>query len=410
MDSFMFLHPLSKELRIYGQDFSDMVSNEGVVSLKSNNGKIIKDLLLQDVIEATNMLTELKKKKSLQDLVYPLNVTFQITNNCNLNCVHCHRKNKNSRSISISQFKKIIKQLRKLNVFNINISGGEPLLRPELPTMIKIVNNAGMRATISSNAVLLTKEAVDNLYAAGLRNMQVSFDSYKPDKHDQIRGVKGAFEQMVSHLPLLRKRGIKFALVTSLIDQTPAEYSKIIDTAFRLGATAHKTNTVIPQGQARKIPTSKQLKDFSAYINIWKKKHKQYEDKMSVMAESMFALQIAPDQISPENAPAILKIGCPAAILTCNIDEAGNVTPCSFFPDLVLGNVLKNDFVHIWNGSMAKQLRERDRIQGCGVCSHKNTCGGCRARSYGMTGNMFQTDPYCFLNKSLLYEKNTTKK
>lgn len=410
MNSLILLHPISKELHIYDEDFSSTISNTGVISPTVNYQHTVNNLLQQGIIEKTTKPFILKEGKTPTEPIYPLNVTFQVTNNCNLNCVHCHRKNKNSRSISISQFRKIIKQLRQLNVFNINISGGEPLLRPELSEMIKIVNGAGMRATISSNAVLLDNKAVDSLYEAGLRNMQISFDSYKPAKHDQIRGVKGAFKQMVAHLPLLKNRGIKFALVTSLVDQTPAEYSKIIDTAFQLGASAHKTNTVIPQGQARKMPASRNLNDFSAYIAIWKKKREQYKDKMTVMAESMFALQIGLEQISPKDAAPILKIGCPAAILTCNIDESGNVTPCSFFPDLILGNMLKNDFTKIWNGPKAKQLRKRDKIKKCGTCPHKNSCGGCRARSYGITNKMFQTDHYCFLNKFSSNEKNSTKK
>lgn len=399
MGSFMFLHPILKELRIYDLDISKNISNEGFIHTNSENFEFIDTLIKENIIEIYIGIKGVKINRK-KTVIYPLNVTFQITNNCNLNCIHCHRKNKNSNSISLTQFTKVAKQLRKLNVFNINISGGEPLIKPELFDMIKVVVALGMKATISSNTVLMNKTIINKLYNAGLRNMQVSFDSYKSLMHDRIRGVNGAYAAMVKNLPLLVNKKIKFTLVTSLINQTPKEYAKTIDTAYRLGASAHKTNTVIPQGEGRKMQDMV-VKDFSPYIKIWKDKKEQYKNKMTVMAESMFAIQIGIEQISPLNNPPMMRVGCPGAILTCNIDEIGNVTPCSFFPDYVFGNILKDNFIKIWNSPLANKIRERKLIRVCNNCKYTNNCGGCRARSFGNYNIISETDKYCFINNKL---------
>ncbi|MCK5346104.1 MAG: radical SAM protein, partial [Candidatus Heimdallarchaeota archaeon] len=196
MGNFMFLNPQTKELQIYDLEFSRYISDEGVIAMTHDTQRILENLVTQGFFEIYESISNKNTTKSISTQTYPLNVTIQITNKCNLNCVHCHRDVKNTHSLSFSQFNKIIEQLRQLNVFNVNISGGEPLLHPELARMIKTINDTGIRATVSSNAVLFTEEKVGALYNAGLRKIQVSLDSYKAEGHDRIRKTTGAFDKM----------------------------------------------------------------------------------------------------------------------------------------------------------------------------------------------------------------------
>ena len=66
-----------------------------------------------------------------------------------------------------------------------------------------------------------------------------------------------------------------------------------------------------------------------------------------------------------------------------------------------MGNIFDDDFVTIWNGTKANELRERDNISVCGSCVFKERCGGCRARSFGITNRLNETDAQCFLHNTL---------
>jgi len=155
-------------------------------------------------------------------------------------------------------------------------------------------------------------------------------------------------QDILTHLV---KHGIQYTFVTTLVDQPPEEYAATIDLACSLGARAHKTNALVPQGRGVTVCRSGDRRARSAaYVACWKAKRAQYLGKMGVLAETMFQFEIGLD--SPEfRNYQILDVGCPAALLTCGIKENGDVTPCSFFSGASAGNILRQPFSEIWNSS-----------------------------------------------------------
>jgi radical SAM protein with 4Fe4S-binding SPASM domain len=108
----------------------------------------------------------------------------------------------------------------------------------------------------------------------------------------------------------------------------------------------------------------------------------------------MFHLQMS--SAGAPGVPRVLDVGCPAGIMTCGVNERGDVMPCSFFTELTAGNVMTNGFRNVWeNSPLFRELRSRDADETCHECAHSGTCGGCRARSYGMHGELHKSDPYC---------------
>lgn len=95
--------------------------------------------------------------------------------------------------------------------------------------------------------------------------------------------------------------------------------------------------------------------------------------------------------------------GCGAGRLYCALQPSGDVTPCVFMPDLVIGNVRERPFLDIWHSSeVLWKLRNRELLRGhCGQCEYKYFCGGCRARALGYFGDILTPDPGCVYNKEL---------
>ena len=400
---FFCLAPLSKKLLIFREDISAIISSKGQIETDQKS-PIIATLQREHIIENIVKPKIALRYSSLNEFSAPFNVTIQITNICNLRCGHCHRGDfHQKKSLTLFEFKKIVRELRALNVFNVNISGGEPTLVPDLTKMVGFADQIGLKVTMSTNNTLMTDELAKELSLAGLREVHISLDSSFESKHNEIRGVRSAFHPMVENLALLRKNKIRYMFVTTLTDQSVEDYTAIFDLAFQLGASGHKTNTLVPEGRAS-LEAAKYYQDnklFKKYARVWLAKKKEFRDRMSVLAETMFQIQLGKEYIAPNAAPAPLNIGCPAGILTCAIDENGNLSPCSFFGE-VAGNVLSGSFSKVWNeSSLLQKLRARPNSGHCKECSDKWSCSGCRARAFGTSKEIQSEDPYCYKNNHM---------
>lgn len=401
--SLLFLHPHEKRLLIFNKKIARSVLDGGIIEFNDISSNFIKFLKEINAINKTLKPINIGiDNKATNSISAPLNVTIQITNRCNLNCIHCHNNKQQSlKTLSIAKYKKVIDELSRLKVFNINISGGEPLLVGGIVNIVKYATSKGMSCTMSTNLTLLNKKMAIELARAGLRRVHISLDSFDPLEHNRIRGVAKSFERMKENLHFFRENNIRYTIVTTLVDQSPDHYARTIDFAYQLGASAHKTNTVVPQGKSKLLETGYNGSgkyNIKEYIEVWKNKKNQYLGKMGILAETMFSIQIGEEMIADDKAPEILRVGCPAGILTCAINESGDVTPCSFFTGLVIGNIFKNKFIDIWNSDLMCIFRERNNFAICGSCQYRDNCGGCRARAYGQTGNVNGEDPYCFIN------------
>lgn len=329
----------------------------------------------------------------------PINVTLRFTNACNLNCLHCHSKSGKSKLImSKKSAFKIIKQLKESKVLGINISGGEPLLYPYLFEVVAYMKELGIRVTISTNAALVTEEIAKKMAENEIKGAQISLDGCSEAVHDQIRNVKGCYQKTLNAIELLKRYNIPIMLVTVLSNQSLQEYSNIIDFSYKIGAQAHKTNAMLPIGNAKYNMALIQDKFLSKYIEIWKKKKMEYRGRMKVKGEMGFLMQVGLEYYHSNNNPNILNVGCPAGLTTCAILENGDVTPCSFCTDIICGNVEKEKFQDIWNNSEIFQKIRKRNFNGCNRCKHNQYCGGCRVRAL-YQGDLYGKDPYCWKSR-----------
>nr|MDD3720749.1 radical SAM protein [Candidatus Gracilibacteria bacterium] len=401
LNSFMLLHPENKKLLIFPKYISDNISINGIIREKKETENFIKFLNSENLLDNIDILNSNEIFGS-GELTAPLNVTLQITDKCNLKCIHCHRKDKGVIDLSLSKVKLLIDELVEMKVFNINVSGGEALMHPDVYSIFEYGFGKGLKMTMSTNGILLTDNNVKKLYDLGLRQVHISLDSYLDNKHDLIRGVKNSFFKTITNLNILKKYGINFTLVTTLVNQDFDEYKKIIDLAYTLGASAHKTNLLIPQGQGSNLQVNyyNDSKILDKYIKIFKLQREKFSGKMNVIGESMFLISSGENIVSKDDKkPDILKIGCPAGFTTSAITELGEVLPCPFFSELEVGNINNDTFKNIWNNSNSlNKIRRRGEIKGCGKCNFKDSCGGCRARVFGIEGVLNNEDKYCFKN------------
>ncbi len=164
---------------------------------------------------------------------------FGITYNCQLNCPHCcvgNYENEPSRELTTDEIKNVLDQSAK--AFVINYFGGEPTTRPDLMELIKYASERSVYVFCDTNGIKITKDYAKQLKNSGLELLYVSIDSPIPEKHDELRGMKGLFDKAVQGIRNALDVQLKCALSTYITKETLAngEFENTIKLAKDLGA------------------------------------------------------------------------------------------------------------------------------------------------------------------------------
>ena len=307
----------------------------------------------------------------------PISVVWEITNNCNYKCPHCrayqeyYKEDENMESI-------IINEIIDSKVMLVNISGGEPLLNPRIFDIAKRLNEENIYLMLSTNGYFYSKYR-KNIVESGIKYVQISLDGPK-ELHDKFRGIHGAYEKAVEALKMAKEDGLRtqmnVTITSSNVENLEWNYNK----AKELKVDKVFYRRVVPYGKAK--INKHVLPDKEKYFN-----------KIKYLSElDSEELKIAID----DPVISVLKhndnteyIACGAGINNLGISSEGDVYPCIFLREK-LGNLKKDRLLNIWNNSeILERLRER-KIEKCGECKYKYSCGGCRAFS-----GIFKKDDFC---------------
>ena len=321
----------------------------------------------------------------------PLVMSWNVTRECNMKCSHCYinaTEKKLANELSTQEGKMLMDQIRKVSSPLLILSGGEPLLRPDIYELIEYGASKGLKMGLGSNGSLIDDAVARKLKAAGIATVSISLDSNIPAQHDEFRGVEGAWEKAVNACKALRKNNVLVQVNTTLTQQNYNQIDDIMSLAEGIGVENFHLFFLVPTGRGNK------LTDISP---------QKYED----MITNTFA-KVANHRLNvrPSCAPQFMRIakgmgldmrqwirGCMAGLNYCRIYPNGDVTPCPYLP-IKLGNIREKSFKEIWFESpVFKALRDPNCLKGkCGVCDYRTLCGGCRARAYGLSSDFID---YC---------------
>jgi radical SAM protein with 4Fe4S-binding SPASM domain len=321
----------------------------------------------------------------------PLVVSWNLTRKCNLKCPHCYinattQELKNE--LTTEESKNLIDQICEVSRPLLILSGGEPLLRPDVYELVRYGASKGLKMGLGSNGSLIDAIAAKRLKDAGIETVSISLDSHIPEQHDEFRGVGGSWEKSVGAIKALQENGVLVQVNTTLTQQNYDQIDDIMSLAENLGVENFHLFFLVPTGRGVKMTDISPAK---------------YEN----MIKTTFA-KVAKHKLNvrPSCAPQFMRIakdmgldmsrwirGCLAGLYYCRVYPNGDITPCPYLP-IKLGNIREKSFKEIWfNSDMFKTLRDFDALKGrCGICEHRAICGGCRARAYGLSSDFID---YC---------------
>lgn len=259
---------------------------------------------------------------------------------------------------------------REAQVPSVSFTGGEPVLREDLPKLVRHARSLGMRVNLITNGTLLTAERVTALAEAGLNSAQVSLESASPAQHDFLTRTPGSWEATVAGIEELRRAGITCHTNTTLTALTAPAAPGLVSLACELGLTRLSMNMVIPTGSASRDLWLR-YSELGPVVEAVRRRARTLGVEFLWYSPTPYCLY------NPV-AHGLGNKGCAACDGLLSVSPTGEVLPCSSVPRGV-GNLLRRDFRRIWTGRRARRWRDkRFAHKTCRACKHFELCtGGC---------------------------------
>jgi radical SAM protein with 4Fe4S-binding SPASM domain len=363
----------------------------------------------------------------------PVVIVWNVTNKCNLHCLHCHQASSSSlqqKELTTNEAFKIIDNLSNAGLSILTFSGGEPLIRKDIYDLIQRATKNGIYCTIASNGILMKPETVKKLYNAGIKRVEIGLDGAQPKTHDFLRNKKGSFKATIKGIQNCVKNNYfeEVAITTTLYKSNAVEISQIVNLAESLGATRFYLNRLIPAGRGVNITnldvSNKEKRRILDYLyNRFHKSvingngiqcytrgmtylsrvgYQQSHGQIFHVSEAFSGYDIMFKQkFDGELSRFVRKFakgfsGCSAGLTYCGLSAQGDILPC-VPAHINLGNLLEKNLEDIWaNDETLKHMRDRKNLKGsCGQCNYNGLCGGCRYTAYFMTNDWLGPDLSC---------------
>jgi radical SAM protein with 4Fe4S-binding SPASM domain len=333
-------------------------------------------------------------------------VAFELTGQCNLNCIHCRSSGGDSagEEISTARARKVLADLSRMGKPVVVLTGGEPLLRSDVFDLLQYGTELGLRMCIATNGTLLDDSVCLRLKESGVKIMAVSLDGASAQVHNEFRNQTGAFEGAIRGIEFLKKHRIEFLVNSSFTKRNRHSIESTYKLAKELGATAWYMFIVVPTGRARDI--QEELIGAKDYEDILLWHYEMEKGERDILVRPTCAPQyyrlIAERMKKGEKFERrTLKFstggakGCMCGQNIAMISRTGDVFGCSYLP-VSAGSVIETPFSKIWNESaVLLTLRESESFQVCGRCEYRDVCGGCRVRAHFLKGDITAKDPIC---------------
>jgi PqqA peptide cyclase len=327
----------------------------------------------------------------------PMAILAEVTHRCPLQCPYCSNPlelDRVANELDTESWCRVLDEAAALGVLQVHFSGGEPLVRRDLATLVERATRAGLYTNLITSAVLLGQRRLDALVAAGLDHVQISFQDVADAEGDRVAGYRNAQRLKREAAARVQAAGLPLTVNAVVHRQNLARLGAMIDAAVELGARRLEVAHVQYYGwalanRAALLPTRAQLDEATATVEA---------------ARDRLRGRLVIDYVVPDYHAAL-----PKACMSgwgrrfMNLTPAGKALPChaaETLPDFDFPSVRHMSLGEIWRESDAfNRFRGTDwMLEPCRSCERREIdWGGCRCQAFALTGNAAATDPVCHL-------------
>lgn len=334
----------------------------------------------------------------------PFHMVWIATDLCNARCLHCSSSStkRSDDELSTDEACQLMDQFADNGVVDVAISGGEPLLRPDLINIITHAKNRDLSVGLGSNGAYLSRHKAAQLAMAGLNRFQVSLDGFQT-AHEALRKWPGLFDRALRTISVAKNAGLSTTLCCTINRLNWTTLEPFTEFVATLGVKRLNFSRYIPTGRGSQSLDLEQ-ETWREIIHLCQKLKNRYEGSIEII--NHLAQQILVDD-HVNDMPAF--IGCQAGIGQGAVTANGTVQPCVLLP-VSIGNIREKRFADLWkNSPVIQSLKNRDNIKGqCSECAVKQRCGGCRAVAYAKTGDYLSSDTRCWIPQAHQAERRST--
>jgi radical SAM protein len=349
----------------------------------------------------------------------PFIIIWEVTRACELKCLHCRadaQLDPHPNELSPEEGLNLIDQIYDMDNPMLVFTGGDCMLRKDIFELAEYAVSKGMRVSMTPSATdNVTKEVMEKSKNIGLSRWGISLDGPTPEIHDHFRGTPGSFDLTVEKIKYLNELDMPLQINTvisrynyeSLAEMaklvgelkavmwyifllvptgrgqteaclTPVEHEKVFLWLYELGKTApYDIKTTAAQHYRRVVIQQKHREKLVGKEDI------RYEDSITDTAYLIDGLKRAPKGVNDGNGFIF-------------VSHTGDVMPSGLLP-IVVGNIREKPLKEIYRESpVLKELRNPDLYKGkCGICEYRFICGGSRSRTYAVTGDYLESEPFC---------------
>jgi pyrroloquinoline quinone biosynthesis protein E len=328
----------------------------------------------------------------------PWALLAELTHACPLHCPYCSNPlelARRSTELSTDEWTDVLRQAGEMGVVHTHLSGGEPLLRPDLERIVAAAEGAGIYTQLVTSGTGLDEARLAALTAAGLRSVQLSVQHADPRAADRIAGRPASFAAKERAAALVRRAGLPLGLNVVLHRDNLDAVDALIELGVAWGADRIELANTQFYGwgllnRAALLPTRDQLA----------RARETVERRREQLAGRIDLVWVVPDYFDGVAKPCMGGWG--AVSLTVTPD--GTVLPCpaaASLPDLDPPTVRDHPLAWIWEHSAAfNRFRGTAWMTGpCRGCPRQEEdFGGCRCQAFALTGDAARTDPACALS------------
>lgn len=346
-------------------------------------------------------------------------VIWNLIRRCNLTCKHCYSISADidfPGELSTEQVFDVMDDLRSFGVPVLILSGGEPLLRPDIFDISARAKEKGFYVGLSTNGTLIDEKNIDDIAAANYDYVGISIDG-KRETHDKFRQMQGAFDASMHAIKLCHDKGIKVGMRFSLTQDNAPELEELLDVMAEMEVEKFYLSHLNYGGRGNRHRKNDTIHSMTRktmdllFDRCWTDVHNGIEREYVTGnndADGVYMLQWIkerfPEKYDVMRAHLAQWGGNSSGVNISNIDNLGNVHPDTFWWNYNLGNVKERKFSEIWPDTsdplMAGLKAEARPLKGrCRVCRFQDVCGGnTRVRAYQTTGDAWAEDPACYLD------------
>jgi SynChlorMet cassette radical SAM/SPASM protein ScmF len=346
--------------------------------------------------------------ENYNERAYPLHeIYFYLTDDCNLACRHCWieprygQDGKTHSIIPIKLMESIIGQAKQLGLRSAKLTGGEPLLHPQMQEIIELMRKEDIEFHMETNGILCTKEMANDIAKTKNPSISVSIDGSNAKTHEWIRGVPGCFDAALNGLRNLADAGLKPQVIMTLMRKNAEQIEELVRLVEGIGAGSIKFNLLQPSGRGESMHKGDEVLTVQELTSIgaWVENKLVPSTELRIIFDHPMAFsplgrlfRDGQNGCSRCGICSILGVLADGSYALCGIGKA--------VPEMIFGHAANDRLEDVWKGSkILRSLRSGlpDNLKGvCGECMMKNIClGKCIAQNYYSSKDLWAPYWYC---------------